>query len=147
MLLLIVVNVYCMLVTTLPCSKRLPCILTSSVKPKTEAINWRIYFKACCTYQLRKNYFNGKPGYYWLLLWVVTMYSRLVTTSYCCKRLLCILLTYCMPKTEATNWRLVLSVLHIHGQEKFLQWETRLLQSTVVSGYYNALLKEVTMYS
>ena len=48
-----------------------------------------------------------KPGYYRSLMWVVTIYSRLVTYSYCCHGLLCILITSGMPKTEAINWRLV----------------------------------------
>ena len=31
---------------------------------------------------------------------------------------------------------LFLNVLHIQGQEKYLQYKTRLLHSIVVSGYY-----------
>ena len=95
--------------------------------------------------------FNGKLGYYRILLWVVTMYSRL----------LCILNTSGMPKTEATNWRLVSkSTAHIRSGKSLsmddpvttccccelllcllvLAW---LLQATAVKSYHVFLLHVV----
>ena len=55
-----------------------------------------------CTYKVRKNKFNIKPGYYRVLLWGVTIYSRLGTMR---KRLRlpCNLTTGGVPKSEATN--------------------------------------------
>ena len=46
-------------VTTCYCCYMLPCILTTSGVPKTEATNWPQFSKICS--------FNGKPGYYRLL--------------------------------------------------------------------------------
>ena len=107
-LLLLMVTMSSRLVTTGYYWCRLPCILTPSGIPKTEATNWRQVVKsAACTYKLSKNPFNGTPGYYRLLLLVVT-------TCIWCYRLHSILTPSCIPKSEATNWRLVFkSTAHI----------------------------------
>ena len=56
------------------------------------------------TYKVRIfNNISFLIGYCMLLMRVFTMYSWLVTTSYCCKRLSCILTSSGIPKTEATN--------------------------------------------
>ena len=100
-LLLWVVTMYSRLVTYSYCCQGLLCILITSGMPKTEAINWRLVSNSTA------HIGSGRPGYYMLLLWVVTMSSMLVTISYFCKRLPCILTTSGIPKTEAANWQLV----------------------------------------
>jgi len=46
-LLFIMVSMYSTLITPMFCCNRLPCILTTSCMPKTEAAYWRLMFK--CT--------------------------------------------------------------------------------------------------
>ena len=47
-----------------------------------------------------------------------------------------------MPKTEVTNKQLILTVLHIPGQENIVHGATRLLKATPVRGY-NVFLPQV----
>ena len=98
---LLQVTVCSRLVTTMSCSQRLLCILTSSGMPKTEATNWRLVSK--CTAHIRW----GKSLQLKTRILHVTVYSRLVTTISCSKMFLCILTLSGMIKTEATNWQLV----------------------------------------
>ena len=117
-------------VTTSYCCERLPWILTTSYMSKTEAINWRLIFK------YRVHIRSGK----------IHLMRYQVTTEYCCDWLLCMygvllqatnvkgtLTIRGIPKTEATNWRLVsICTAHIRSG-KFLKLKTRLLQVTVYS--------------
>ena len=97
-----------------------------------------------CTYKVRKNSFNGKLGYYRLLFWVVTMYSRLVNnkllplevtmSSYhkCyakngSHKLTAGFLVYCtykvrqgLPTLEAMNWRHCIPRVGVHCIESTL---------------------------
>ena len=82
---------YSRLVTTCYCCKRLPCILITTGRPKTEAINWRLVSKSTAHTRWGKILLMENKG----------------TTYYYYWRLLCIFTTSGIPKTEATNWRLV----------------------------------------
>ena len=88
MFLLIVFTVYYRLVTTMPCSKRLPCILTTSGIPKTEATYLQLVSKCILDLLLKA---TAVRGYYVFLPQVV-----------CQKR-----------KPQIDGW--FLSILHILG--------------------------------
>ena len=98
-----------------------------------------------CPYKVRKNHFNEKPGYYRLLLWMVTMYSRIISRCIAwwtrvmhanAVRLLCILNTFGMLKTEAANWHLYSKCTAHIRSGKYCSWWTRLLQVTAVICYH-----------
>ena len=116
-----------------------------------------------CTYRVRKNLFHIKPGYYRLLLSVVTINLRLVmTTKLFCKCTIhirpgkiyhwkkCLKFTTvevirdsyykCMPKMEATNWRRTSKCTAHIGPRKWLLF-------LVVSVTMHFRQQEVIMYA